>query len=81
MEYIQNWAAANPIEVSAALLIVAYVFIATEVVSKSVVALVGACITLLLGLVSQSKTLESGESHPALLCKLHSFTVFFFWFR
>ena len=30
MEYIQNWAAANPIEVSAALLIVAYVFIATD---------------------------------------------------
>lgn len=77
MEYIQNWAAANPIEVSAALLIVAYVFIATEVVSKSVVALVGACITLLLGLVSQSKTLESGDPNPHYFVNFIDFNVIF----
>ena len=47
--------AAHSVAVSAALLVLAYIFIATEKIPKVTVALVGAAITIVLGLVSQSK--------------------------
>ena len=43
------------VRASAALLVLAYIFIATEKIPKVTVALVGAAITIVLGLVSQSK--------------------------
>lgn len=47
--------ASHSIAVSAALLIFAYIFIATEKIPKVTVALIGAAITIVLGLVGQSK--------------------------
>lgn len=41
----------NPMVISGAILLIAYIFIATEKIQKSIVALVGAAITLLLGLL------------------------------
>lgn len=55
MEYIQQFLTNNAILVSGIILIVSYVFIALEKVSKVTVALIGAAITILLGLVSQDK--------------------------
>ena len=51
MEFLTSWAHANAIVVSAAILIVAYIFIATEKIPKMTVALVGASLTLFLGLL------------------------------
>ena len=53
MEFLTSWAHANAIVVSAAILIVAYIFIATEKIPKMTVALVGASLTLFLGLLGQ----------------------------
>ena len=55
MEFLTSWAHANAIVVSAAILIVAYIFIATEKIPKMTVALVGASLTLFLGLLGQSQ--------------------------
>ena len=41
MEFLTSWAHANAIVVSAAILVVAYIFIATEKIPKMTVALVG----------------------------------------
>ena len=63
MEFLTSWAHANAITISAAILIVAYVFIATEKIPKMTVALVGASITLILGLLGQSQKVE-GVADP-----------------
>lgn len=55
MEYLQSFAQAHAVSLSAAILIIAYVFIATEKISKVTVALIGACAAIILGLVSQDK--------------------------
>ncbi len=77
MEYVQSWVSANPVEVAAALLIAAYVLIATEALSKSVIALLGACIAIILGLVSQSKNLPSGAPNPEYFVNFIDFNVIF----
>ena len=48
---IENFVTQHGMAISGAILIAAYVFIATEKIQKSVVALVGAALTLLLGLL------------------------------
>lgn len=53
---IANFIIENSVAISAALLIISYIFIALEKVPKVTVALLGAGATLLLGLVSQNKT-------------------------
>ena len=58
MEFLTSWAHANALAVSAAILVVAYVFIATEKIPKMTVALVGASLTLFLGLLGQSQKIE-----------------------
>ncbi len=59
MEHIHQFAQNNAIMLSATILIVAYIFIAWEKISKVTVALLGACATLFLGLLSSDKTPET----------------------
>lgn len=56
MEFIHNFVSAHNVLISAGLLILAYIFIATEKIPKVTIALLGAGITIILGLVSQAKT-------------------------
>ena len=63
MEFLTSWAHANAIVVSAAILIVAYIFIATEKIPKMTVALVGASLTLFLGLLGQSQKINGEFDH------------------
>lgn len=50
-----NFVASHSVVISAALLLISYVFIALEKIPKVTIALFGAAITIILGLVSQSK--------------------------
>ena len=59
MEFIQ----ANAVMISGLILLIAYIFIALEKIPKVTVALIGAGLTLLLGLVSQSKDI-AGTLNP-----------------
>ena len=56
MELIHSFVAAHNVLISAGLLILAYIFIATEKIPKVTIALLGAGLTIILGLVSQAKT-------------------------
>ena len=56
MELIHSFVSAHNVLISAGLLILAYIFIATEKIPKVTIALLGAGITIFLGLVSQAKT-------------------------
>ena len=56
MELIHSFVSANNVVISAGLLVLAYIFIATEKIPKVTIALLGAGITIFLGLVSQNKT-------------------------
>ena len=76
MEFLMSWAQANAITVSAAILIVAYIFIATEKIPKMTVALVGASLTLLLGLLGQSQKVE-GVLDPHYFINFVDFNVIF----
>ncbi len=55
MEFIHNIVQAHNIAISAGLLLLAYIFIATEKIPKVTIALIGAALTVFLGLVSQTK--------------------------
>ena len=55
MEMIHAFVSAHNVMISAGLLILAYIFIATEKIPKVTIALLGAGITIFLGLVSQEK--------------------------
>ena len=55
MQYINSFAHSHAVLLSASILLVAYIFIATEKISKVTVALIGACVTIALGLLSQQK--------------------------
>ena len=55
MEGLMSLIHSHAIPVSAAILLVAYVFIATEKIPKVTVALLGAALTLILGLLGQDK--------------------------
>lgn len=76
METIMSLVQTNAITVSAAILIVAYVFIATEKIPKVTVALVGASLTLLLGLLGQNAKID-GELNPAYFINYVDFNVVF----
>lgn len=58
MESLLGFVSSHSMIVSGAILLLAYVFIATEIVSKVTVALIGASLTILLGLVEASKAQE-----------------------
>ena len=59
MEFLHAFVQAHNVAISAAILLIAYVFIALEKIPKVTIALFGAAITIILGLVSQSKTLDN----------------------
>lgn len=61
MEYLHPFIEQHAVALSAAILIIAYFFIATEKISKVTVALLGACATLFLGLLHTSKAPENLE--------------------
>jgi len=58
MEHLHALVQAHSVVISAAILLIAYVFIATEKIPKVTIALLGAGITILLGLVSQTKAVD-----------------------
>ena len=58
MESLISLIQANAIVVSASILIIAYIFIAAESIPKVTVALVGASLTLLLGLLGQNAKVD-----------------------
>lgn len=76
MEFIHNFIQANSIAVSTIILIVSYFFIATEKIPKVTIALVGATITILLGLLSQEKGI-CGNLNPHYFINFIDFGVIF----
>lgn len=58
MEFLHNLVQANNIAISGGLLLLAYIFIATEKIPKVTIALIGAALTVFLGLVSQNKVTD-----------------------
>lgn len=77
MEFIHNFVAAHNVMISAGLLILAYIFIATEKIPKVTIALLGAAITIILGLVSQTRVLDSGALNPIYFVQYVDFNVVF----
>lgn len=76
METILAFAQSNALIISTAILILAYVFIATEKIPKVTIALVGASLTLLLGLLGQNQKI-SGNFDPAYFINFVDFNVIF----
>lgn len=76
MESFLSLIQANALAVSAAILITAYVFIATEKIPKVTVALVGASLTLLFGLLGQEAKI-GGEINPFYFINYIDFNVVF----
>lgn len=76
MEAIQTYIASNNIMFAAGLLILAYIFIATEKIPKVTIAILGAAITIILGLVSQTKNID-GIINPAYFINFVDFNVIF----
>ena len=76
MEFIHNYAAAHNVAMSAGLLILAYILIATERIPKVTIALLGAAIAIVLGLVSQSK-MTDGVLNPHYFVQFIDFNVVF----
>ena len=76
MEFIQNFVSAHNVLISAGLLILAYAFIATEKIPKVTIALLGAGLTIVLGLVSQAKT-AGGVLNPHYFVNFIDFNVIF----
>ena len=73
---IASFISENCVAISATLLIISYVFIALEKIPKVTIALLGAGITLLLGLVSQNKMI--GETlNPHYFVNFIDFNVIF----
>ncbi|PWM28115.1 MAG: hypothetical protein DBX55_10405 [Verrucomicrobia bacterium] len=60
MEYLHAFSTEHALTLSAGILILAYIFIATEKISKTTVALIGACAVIFLGLVDQEKYSKNG---------------------
>lgn len=60
---IAEFIASHNVIISAAILLIAYVFIALEKIPKMTIALLGAAITIILGLVSQTKMADGGINY------------------
>lgn len=59
MEHLHQIVANNAVYISAAILVIAYIFIALEKIPKVVIALLGGSLTLFLGLLATDKTPEN----------------------
>jgi len=73
---LESFISAHNVLISAGLLLLAYIFIATEKIPKVTIALLGAGITILLGLVSQSK-MTGGLINPHYFANFVDFNVIF----
>lgn len=73
---ISSFISSHSVLVSASLLILAYVFIALEKIPKVTIALLGGALTIVLGLVSQTKTLGDGIN-PHYFINFIDFNVIF----
>ena len=71
-----DFISANAVTISGLILLIAYIFIALEKVPKVTIALIGAGLTLLLGLVSQGKLLD-GTLNPHYFANFVDFNVIF----
>ena len=76
MEFIHNFTQANSILVSCALLVLVYVFIIIEKVPKATIVLLGATLTMVLGLLSQIKGTH-GHLDPNYFINFIDFNVIF----
>lgn len=76
MELLHNFVQAHNIAISAGILLAAYFFIALEKIPKVTIALLGAAITIVLGLVSQTKALD-GVINPHYFINFVDFNVIF----
>lgn len=76
MESLLNLIQTNAMAVSASILVIAYLFIATEKIPKVTVALVGASLTLLFGLLGQNAKVD-GELNPFYFINYVDFNVIF----
>ncbi len=76
MELIHNFVSAHNVLISAGLLILAYIFIAAEKIPKVTIALLGAGVTIFLGLVSQTKAVD-GALNPHYFINFVDFNVIF----
>ena len=76
MEALHAFVAGHNVAIAAWLLIIAYIFIATEKIPKVTIALLGGVITVILGLVSQVKTLN-GTINPEYFINFIDFNVIF----
>ena len=77
MEYLHDFAQSHAVALSAGILIIAYIFIAAEKISKVAVALIGACAAIFLGLVSEDKLMENGAANLAYYVNYIDFNVIF----
>ena len=77
MEFLSGLVGNNAVIVSAVILILAYVFIATEKIPKVTIALIGAACTMFFGLVSVHKTLPDGSLDPHYFINFVDFNVIF----
>ncbi len=73
---LSEFISAHSVIISAGLLLFAYIFIALEKIPKVTIALIGAAITIVLGLVSQAKTLN-GMLNPHYFINFVDFNVIF----
>ncbi len=73
---LTEFVAAHNVAISFGLLLFAYIFIATEKIPKVTIALIGAVITILLGLVSQTKLID-GVINPHYFINFVDFNVIF----
>lgn len=76
IEHLHSFVQAHGVVISASVLLIAYIFIALERIPKVTVALLGAGITILLGLVSQTKT-AGGVFDPHYFINFVDFNVIF----
>ena len=76
LEHFQQIVQNHAVFISASILIIAYIFIALEKIPKVTIALLGAVITILPGLVSQSKSVN-GILNPDYFINFVDFNVIF----
>ncbi len=73
---LSSFVSSHSVMLSAGLLILAYIFIALEKIPKMTIALIGAAITIVLGLVSQTKMID-GIINPHYFINFIDFNVIF----
>lgn len=69
---LSSFISSHSVIISASLLILAYIFIALEKIPKMTIALIGGALTIVLGLVSQTKAVN-GNYQSKLFYQLYRF--------